>query len=365
VRGELSPERRHVLVAIGVVAGAATAVAVGVTRLLTRRHGGGPTLEPSLEHEAAQTSGPAASPSVEQLAARIEPVPGTRPELTANADFYRVDINLTPPSVDASTWRLAIDGLVERPMQLTLDELRARPAVSQVITLECISNPIGGDLIGTSRWTGVRLADLLAELGVRRDAHALTFEAVDGFYESASIDDARDPRALLVYAMNGEPLPEAHGFPLRLYLPNRHGMKLPKWITRIDVAAEPRTGYWVERGWSAQAIPHTASVIDTVRASGEGAQRMMSIGGIAYAGARGIRKVEVQIDGGPWQPATLRTPALSPLTWVQWRLDVPYRAGRHTFRVRATDGTGALQETTVRPPHPDGATGLQSKKAEV
>jgi DMSO/TMAO reductase YedYZ molybdopterin-dependent catalytic subunit len=364
VDAAFAPERRRWLLVAGIGAATLAALALGIGRLIGgsgRRSAKGA----SAREQAARTSGAARSPSADALAARIAPVRGTRPELTANEDFYRVDINLTPPSIDPETWRLEIGGLVARPLVLTLDELRARPAISQIITLECISNPVGGDLISTSRWTGVRVADVLDEVGVKPAARALSFEAADGYYESASLDELRDPRSLLVYAMNGEPLPEAHGFPLRLYIPDRHGMKLPKWIRRIEAVAEPRAGYWVERGWSATAIPHTTSVIDAVHATGEGERRTMSIGGIAYAGARGIRSVEVQVDGGIWVPAQLRAPALSPLTWVQWRLDLPYRPGRHTFRVRAVDGTGAVQEATVRPPHPDGATGLYARRTAV
>jgi hypothetical protein len=161
--------------------------------------------------------------------------------------------------------------------------------------------------------------------------------------------------------MNGAPLTAEHGFPLRLYIPNHHGMKLPKWIRRIEAVTTPRPGYWVERGWSRTAIPHTTSVIDTTRTTGT----RLAVGGIAYAGARGISRVEVQLDDGPWQPAQLRTPALSPLTWVQWRLDTEAAPGTHTIRVRAYDGTGAPQETAIAPPHPDGATGLHSKKVTV
>jgi DMSO/TMAO reductase YedYZ molybdopterin-dependent catalytic subunit len=354
----VSPERRHALVILGVAGAAVGALALGVTRWLGR--GRARVAAPDVEDQAARTSGPAASPPRDALAARFVAVPGTRSELTSNAEFYRVDINITPPSIAGASWRLEVGGLVAKPMSLSLDELRARPAVSQMITLECISNPVGGDLIGTSRWTGISLRDLVDELGVAPAARALSFFAADGFYESASLDDVRDPRALLVYEMNGEPLPEAHGFPLRLYLPDRHGMKLPKWIQRIEAVAEPRPGYWVERGWSATAIPHTTSVIDTVRRADA---RRLSIGGIAYAGARGIRRVEVQIDSGPWMPARLRRPALGPLTWVQWRLDVVAEPRPHTFRVRAVDGTGALQDVQPRPPHPDGATGFHALTA--
>jgi DMSO/TMAO reductase YedYZ molybdopterin-dependent catalytic subunit len=346
-------ERRHVLLVLGAVAAATTIVASGLARLLRRPRSvtsGAPELPPPAPVEASS---------------RIAPVPGTRPEITATKDFYRIDINLTPPVIESASWRLALGGLISRPRELTIEEVRARPAITQLITLECISNPVGGDLISTAPWTGCPLAALLDELQPSPDARFLWMEAADGFHESVSLADARDPRALLVYAMNGQPLTAEHGFPLRLYLPDRHGMKLPKWIRRIDAIAEARPGYWVERGWSATAIPHTTSVIDAALATGSGASRKLSIGGIAYAGARGISKVEVQIDNGPWQPAQLRTPALSQLTWVQWRLDAPYEPGPHRLRVRAYDGTGAPQDTAVRPPHPDGATGLFEKKVTV
>jgi hypothetical protein len=240
------------------------------------------------------------------------------------------------------------------------------PAVSQAITLECISNLVAGDLIGTSLWTGVRLADVLARAGLRDDARAIHVTAADGFYESVPLADARDPRTLLVYAMNHEPLPFEHGFPLRIYIPDRHGMKLPKWITQLSVRDHDGPGYWVDRGWSATAIPHTTSVIDTVGSSMMlGEAQIVPIGGIAYAGARGISKVEVRVDDGPWQEAKLVAPPLSPLCWVLWRYDWPYRPGRHTFRVRAYDGTGALQEVREQPPHPNGATGLHALAVNV
>jgi DMSO/TMAO reductase YedYZ molybdopterin-dependent catalytic subunit len=333
-------ERRHALMLLGALAAFTTVLATGLARLLRR-----PVHSPP--------PSPASTPS-----GRLVPAPGTRPELTPTKDFYRIDINLAPPVIEAASWRLALAGLFEHPRELTLDDLRARPAITQLITLECISNPVGGDLIGTARWTGCSLGALVDELGLTRDARALSLEAADGFYESVALADAHDPRALLVYEMNGEPLTAEHGFPLRLFLPNRHGMKLPKWLRRLEAVADPRPGYWVERGWSATAIPHTTSVIDTARREGDN----LAIGGIAYAGARGISRVEVQIDAGPWQPAQLRIPPLSPLTWVQWRLDVAHAPGHHTIRVRAYDGTGAPQETTVRPPHPDGATGLHERK---
>lgn len=353
-------DRRRAVALLAAGGAALGAVAFGLSRWL-----GASKSRRAVRLEPGETSGPAASPPQSALAGRIAPVPGTRPELTTNEDFYRVDINLSPPSIEAAKWRLEIKGLVVKPRVLTLDELRARPPVSQLITLECISNPVGGDLISTSLWTGIRIGELLDDLGLGSGASHVVFEAADGFYESASLEELRDPRSLLVYEMNREPLPEEHGFPLRLYMPNRHGMKLPKWIQTMEVVDRARPGYWVERGWSREAIPHTTSVIDTIRATGSGEAKRISIGGIAYAGARGISKVEVQLDGGPWQEATLRTPALGPLTWVQWRIDLPYHSGRVEARVRAYDGSGAPQEAAAHAAHPDGATGIDSMTARV
>jgi hypothetical protein len=300
------------------------------------------------------------------LAARIEPAAGTRAEITPNADFYRIDINTRPPTVEESTWRLKVEGLVSTPLSLSLDDLRARPSVTQAITLQCISNPIAGDLTSTSLWTGVRFKDLLAEAGMLSAAKEAFIESVDGFYESVVMRDLEDERTLLVYAMNGLPLPPEHGFPLRIYIPDRYGMKQPKWIERIELIDHGGEGYWVERGWSATARPQTVSAIDAVVSTPEDpASPSLPVGGIAYAGARGISKVEVQVDDGPWADAVLRTPPLSPVTWVQWRYDWPYEAGRHTFRVRAYDSAGIIQTSERHAPAPNGATGIHEVTVDV
>src|SRR5512133_3205333 len=166
--------------------------------------------------------------------------------------------------------------------------------------------------------------------------------------------------------MNGQTLPARHGFPLRIYIPNHFGMKQPKWLTGLEVIDHQGTGYWVDRGWNNQAIPPTTSVIDTVDADAYDPQTgLVPVGGIAYAGARGISKVEVQVDNGPWAPAELRTPPLSPLTWVQWRYLWKAQIGQHIFRVRAYDGSGQLQIAQEAPPEPDGATGINSKSALI
>jgi hypothetical protein len=287
---------------------------------------------------------------------RVEPAPGTRPELTSNHDFYRIDINTRPVAIDGPSWTLEVAGLFDKPRPLTLADLMAYPAVTQAITLSCISNPTGGDLISTSNWTGARLRDVLKDLGLRPEAKELAIQAADGFYESVTMEDIMDPRTLLVYGMNGETLPVEHGFPLRIYRPDRYGMKQPKWIARIEAIDREGQGYWVERGWSAEARPQIVSVIDTVAVK-QAVDGKVPVGGIAWAGDRGIQQVEVQVDEGDWVAAVLRTPPLSQLTWVQWRYDWPLVAGSHRFRVRATDGTGVLQTPEVTGVQPNGATG--------
>ncbi len=360
--------RQQFLYLVGVGSFTVLVSALGVSLLPQARSSGenGKQTETSKMAGAGESSGPAASPPQDVLDARFEPVPGTRPELTSNKDFYRIDINTRPPELDSETWRLEFGGLVYKPLSLSIDELRSLPSVSQVITLSCISNQIGGDLISTGLWTGVRLKDILEEAGLKPGVEEIAIEAADGFYESVPLEEAMDERTLLVYEMNGEPLAVAHGFPLRIYIPNHYGMKQPKWITRIEAIDHQGAGYWVDRGWSKQAVPKTTSVIDAVAVDAKDPQTgIVPVGGIAWAGARGISKVEVQVDEGSWEEAELRDPPLSPLTWVQWRYSWQSDSGRHTFRVRAYDDSGALQETQKATPHPNGATGIHSVVANI
>lgn len=339
----------------------------GVGRLLERQQGATGAGRP-LATETSLTPTPGVTPVPETVLTqreRIEPAPGTRPEITPNAEFYRIDINLRPPVIEGDTWVLETAGLFDNARSFTLAELMAFPSVTVPLTLACISNPIGGDLIGASNWTGLRLRDLLAELGLQPAARELYIESTDGFYESVTMADMLDPRTLLVYGMNGETLPIEHGFPLRIYIPNRYGMKQPKWITRMEAIGEEGSGYWVARGWSEEARPNIISIIDTVAQTAPTAEGAIPIGGIAWAGDRGIQRVEVQVDDGAWQGALLRTPPLSGLIWVQWRYDWPPQSGQHTFRVRAIDGTGTVQVGERTDAHPSGATGYHTVTATL
>lgn len=351
--------RRGFLALVSGGAAAAALAGLGLARLF--RQDEQPTASAPVQLETGETSGAAASPPEEILEARIDPAPGTRPELTSNEDFYRIDINTSPPVVEVDSWQLTVDGLVRHPLSLSMQDLLAYPAISQVVTMQCISNPIGGDLTSTSRWTGVPFHRVLEDAGVHPDAKEVFIESADGFYESVSLDVARDPRVLLVYAMNGVPLPVEHGFPLRIYIPNRYGMKQPKWITTMEVIDQEGPGYWVDRGWSEEALARTTSVIDTVAVAARDSDTgKIPVGGIAWSGDEGISKVEIRVDDGPWVEAQLRTPPLSPLSWVQWRYEWPGEEGAHTFRVRAYDGNGELQILESSGARPDGATGVHA-----
>jgi hypothetical protein len=324
------------------------------------------------------------SPTPPPTATGFVPVPGTRPEITPIQDYYRVDINIFPPDqsdfsgktdslterllaqggdteIPVDSYTLVVDGLVETPLALDLVAIKAFPKVDQYATLTCISNPVGGDLISTTLFQGARLKDVLERAGLKSEAIDLKFTGVDGYTESLPIEAALDPRTLLCYAMGNQPLTDKHGAPLRLYTPNRFGIKNPKWIMRIEAVNEDYLGYWQQRGWTEDGWVQLTSVIDVAQESGPGA---VELGGIAFSGARGIERVEVSVDGATWLPAQLNRP-LSPLTWVLWRVTLSLDAGRHEIAVRAVDGTGEVQSGEVSGAHPDGATGYFRKEITV
>jgi DMSO/TMAO reductase YedYZ molybdopterin-dependent catalytic subunit len=295
---------------------------------------------------------------------RIIPVPGTRPEVTPKGQFYRVDIATTPVEIAGESWTLTLDGLFEKTSALTLEDLRGYPVHTQPITLCCVSNPTAGSAISTAYWTGLRLKDLLEDLGLKPEANYLFLESADGFYETVTMADMMDPQTLLVYGMNDRTLPSKHGYPLRIYIPNRYGMKQPKWIMKMTATEEDQGGYWTDRGWSKEARPHITSVIDVV-AKDAMHDGLVPVGGVAWAGDRGIQQVELKIDAEPWREVTLRTPPLGPLTWVQWRYEWPASPGRHTLTVRATDGDGELQIAKKTPVRPDGPTGYHVQRVTI
>jgi DMSO/TMAO reductase YedYZ molybdopterin-dependent catalytic subunit len=286
-------------------------------------------------------------------------IPGLTAEVTPNRRHYTVDESIIDPNVDSRSWRLRVDGLVGRPVTLGYDELLAMPATEQYVTLQCISNLVGGDLVGTAKWTGVPLHRVLERAGgAGRGAVRVVFHAVGGYSDSLPLAKALEPTTVVAYGMNDRSLPRAHGFPARIIAPGIYGMKNVKWLERIEVVDYDYRGYWQRSdGWDNIAEIKTASRIDVPQelTSPEAAG---VVAGVAWAGDRGIRRVEVSLDGGTsWAPATLRR-QLARAAWRQWRLPLPAGvSGRRTIKVRATDGRGELQTPREAPPHPSGASG--------
>ena len=294
-------------------------------------------------------------------------VAGLDPFITPNDRFYRVDTALFVPSVSAEGWSLQVHGMVEEPLSLTYEQLVARPLIERDITLACVSNEVGGRYVGNARWVGVPLADLLFESGLLSVADQLVSRSADGWTAgtpTAVVMDGRD--AMLAVAMNGEPLPLEHGFPVRMIVPGLYGyVSATKWLVELELTTfEAFDPYWVERGWAEQAPIKTQSRIDTPSQANRLLPGEVAIAGVAWAQHRGIEKVEVRIDDGPWLAAELGT-ADTEDTWRQWVLRWHAVSGSHTLTVRAIDGTGALQTGEVAPPFPDGATGYHTIEVDV
>jgi DMSO/TMAO reductase YedYZ molybdopterin-dependent catalytic subunit len=280
---------------------------------------------------------------------------------TPNADFYRIDINLSVPSIDVETWALRVHGMVERELMLSFDDLVERGLVESDVTLTCVSNEVGGRLLGTARWSGIRLDDLLAEAGVSPDADQVVGRSVDDYtcgFPLAALD-GRD--ALVAIGMNGELLPVEHGFPARLIVPGLYGyVSATKWLTEIELTRfDAFDQYWVRRGWEPEAPIKTSSRIDTPRGLAKVASGTVAVAGVAWAQTRGIEAVVVRVDDGPWHTADLAE-ELNDVTWRQWSYVWDATPGRHEITVRAIDATGETQVEERREPFPDGATGWHS-----
>ncbi|MEU7554987.1 molybdopterin-dependent oxidoreductase [Streptomyces sp. NPDC044571] len=300
-------------------------------------------------------------------------VPGLSRFLTPARDFYRVDTALVVPRVDADTWRLRIHGDgVAAPLVLDLRELLARPLVEHDITLTCVSNEVGGPYAGNARWLGVRLADLLREAGVRPPsqggpADQLVARSVDGMTIGTPVEAVMDGReALLAVGMNGEPLPFAHGFPVRMVVPGLYGyVSACKWLRELHLTTfAAYDAYWVRRSWAQQAPVKTQSRIDTPRGGAEPVAGRVAVAGMAWAQHRGVARVEVRVDAGPWHEARLGA-ADGDDTWRQWVWPWDATPGRHTLEVRATDRTGAVQTGVRHGTVPDGATGWHAVEVRV
>jgi DMSO/TMAO reductase YedYZ molybdopterin-dependent catalytic subunit len=349
-------DRRSFLLAATAI-GAGAVVAGGVGQALRRRF--------AVSGARGQLALPPATDTQVMPSGTDLGVPGAAPFVTPNGDFYRIDTALLVPQVSPDHWRLKVHGMVDREMELTFADLLARPMVERDVTLSCVSNEVGGSLVGNAVWRGARLADLLDEAGVQPGATQLFSTSADGWTCGSPVSAIMDGRdALLAVAMNGEPLPISHGFPVRLVVPGLYGyVSATKWVVDLKLTTFDDVAYWVPRGWAQQAPIKTMSRIDVPRTEQVPAGTL-AVAGVAWAVHRGISKVEVQVDDGPWQAARLGT-VPSDDTWVQWVLEWDARPGDHVVTVRATDGAGRLQPEEPADPAPDGAQGWHARRFQV
>ena len=351
----IGPDRRQFIQgAVGI--GSIAAITGGLGWTIRRRF--------EIDQERAELVLPNVSPDQAASTALDEfslGVDGIEPFVVPNDRFYRIDTALVVPQVAADSWKLSIDGLVDNPMELTFQDLLDRPQIERHITLSCVSNPVGGDLVGNARWQGVRLADILDEAGLQEGAEQVVSRSIDGWTCGSPIEAIMDGRdAMLAIAMNGEPLPARHGYPVRIVVPGLFGyVSATKWVTDIRLTRwEDFDAYWVPKGWSKRGPVKTMARIDTPR-SGAKRDGVVPIGGVAWAVHRGVGAVEVRVDKGEWQEAELGS-VPSADTWVQWvyRWDTrDVERGGHTIEVRAIDGDGETQPEEPQAVAPDGAQG--------
>jgi DMSO/TMAO reductase YedYZ molybdopterin-dependent catalytic subunit len=325
---------------------------------------------------ASKFGGPNTNVAVAQAAVKVSgasqgsfpDIPGLTPEVTRATDHYVVDVDIIDPRVEASTWKLSISGLVEKPLVLSFAELQSRfQLVEEYAVLTCISNKVGGNLAGNSIWTGVRLRDVLNEAKVKPGAVDLVLRGADSYLDSIPLDRAMDPSVLLAIAQDRAPLRQEHGFPCRLRIPAIYGMKNVKWLESIELVNSDFIGYWQSRGWNDTAIVHTESRIDVAGNGGSATKGSSTwVAGIAWAGDRGISKVEVSTDGGKtWREAMLKDP-LGPFAWRLWAYHwTPETSGDVRIMSRATDGTGATQTPRHADPFPSGASGYPESQVTV
>jgi DMSO/TMAO reductase YedYZ molybdopterin-dependent catalytic subunit len=356
----LEPARRGFLAASAVTAGAA-AVAGLAGRLLAERS------SVTTARNAIKLPSP-----VPRTVPTLPPgtdlnIPGLASFITPNNNFYRVDTAIVLPEVDPSSWQLRIHGMVNRELTITFDELLKRPLIEDYVTLCCVSDPVGGPYIGNALWLGASLASLLREAGIKAGADQLMCTSVDGFTSGTPVQTVMDGRdALLAVAMNGQPLPIAHGFPARMVVPGLYGyVSATKWVTDINVTTfAGNYAYWAQRGWSQQAPIKTESRIDVPNGESQIRPGRTAVAGVAWAQHKGIEAVEVRIDQGPWNPARLATvPDLD--TWRQWVWEWDATSGNHVIEARATDKTGYTQTATQAQPEPNGASGYPSVAVTV
>jgi DMSO/TMAO reductase YedYZ molybdopterin-dependent catalytic subunit len=359
-----TPDRRRFLIT-GAGAAALAAIAGGAGDKLLGRF--------SIASSRAQVRLPAPAVRAATVPAGTElRIPGLTPFFTSNASFYRVDTDLVLPQVSPDNWTLKIDGMVDRELEFSFDELLKMPLTEADITLVCVSNQVGGTYTGNARWLGVPLAGLLRKAGVKAGTNQVLSTSTDGMTISTPVAAIMDgpslngPSALLAVGMNGQPLPIAHGFPARMIVPGLYGyVSATKWVTKLTLTTfAAQKAYWTQRGYSAQAPIKTESRIDVPKPLSQVKAGRIAVAGVAWAPATGIAAVEVNVDNGPWQHATLAA-ADGLDTWRQWMWAWDAQPGLHTLQVRATDSKGVQQTSTRTNPVPNGASGWDSTVVTV
>jgi DMSO/TMAO reductase YedYZ molybdopterin-dependent catalytic subunit len=355
-RGE--PDRRRMLRGVAIALGGALVAGFGGRLLSTRR---------DVSAARGDVRLPAAASTAPAVPADADPpVKGLSRYVTGNRQFYRIDTALVVPQVDPRTWRLRVHGRVRHPFTITFDELLRRPMIERYVTLACVSNEVGGDLIGNARWLGVPLKEVLDEAEPLDGADQVVGRSTDGWTcgtPTAVLRDGRD--AMLAVGMNGQPLPVEHGFPVRMVVPGLYGyVSACKWVVELELTSfDDFDAYWVPRGWAQQAPIKTESRIDAPR-GGRVPAGQVTVAGVAWAQHRGVSKVEVRVDDGPFMEATLAG-TVSIDTWRQWYWRWQATPGDHRLTVRATDRTGQTQTDEQEPPVPSGATGWHTVKVTV
>jgi DMSO/TMAO reductase YedYZ molybdopterin-dependent catalytic subunit len=349
--------RGFVIRAGGLAIGAVAAGAVGRTLLDRQRHA---------TSQAATTLQPPSETASIPAGAELR-IDGITPLVVPNDRFYRIDTALLPPSVDVDTWKLRIHGMVDREVELTFAELTYLPMFEQYVTIACVSNKVGDDLVGNAKWTGVSLRDVLAMAGVQAGATQLVGRSVDDWTAGMPTEWVMDPnrRPMIALEMNDQPLPVVHGFPARLIVPGLFGyVSATKWLAELELTTwEAFDAFWIPRGWSKTGPILTQSRIDVPRSNAQLAAGHVTVAGVAWAPDRGISKVEVGVDDA-FRDAVISTP-ISKATWVQWQFDWEATPGRHTIAVRATDGTGETQTSQRTAEAPDGARGWHTIEVSV
>lgn len=352
--------RRDFFTAAGITAVAA-GIAAGGGRLLSAARNDVAQARQALRLPAPAKPAPAVPAGVQSAAS------GVTPWLTPNNEFYRIDTALSVPEVNVEDWQLRVHGLVEQEVVLTFQDLVDADLIEAHVTLTCVSNPVGGNLAGNAKWLGLPIRDVLARATPKDGADMVLSTSIDGFSASTPLEVLQDGRdAMLAIGMNGEPLPLEHGYPVRMLVPGLYGfVSATKWVVDLEVTRfADKKAYWTDRGWSERGPIKTMARVEVPRSFAKVPAGKVAVGGTAWAQTRGITKVEIQIDNGEWDEATLSTEA-STVTWRQWSYEWDATPGPHYIKVRATDGTGQVQTEQRADPVPDGASGWQSVMVTV